>query len=121
MNGVEIYIESLPEKQREIALEIHHLMLAIPHVTASLKWKLPFYSRKSWIGYTNVLKNGNIEFCFTRANELSNASGILDFKKRKQIAGLEVSDVKQLHTEALHLIIEEAIILDDNVKYSVKK
>lgn len=121
MNEVEMYIDNLSDKQKLIAYEIHFLMLSYPNITAKIRYRIPFYFRKSWITYINPLKNGNLEFCFLRANELSNESGILDFKKRKQVAGIEISSVDQVGSEAMILTIEEALVLDQNVKYSVKK
>lgn len=121
MVEVERYIDNLQSHQRTIALELHLLMLSFPDVTTKLRWKIPFYYRKSWLTYINPIKNGHIEFCFVRANELSNEAKILNFKKRKQIAGIEISEVHQIHTTELLLTIDEAIILDESVKYNVRK
>ncbi len=118
MSAVEDLIYNKEGKQQEILLFLHDLMISIPNVEAKVRWKLPFYFRKSWICYTNVLKNGNIELCFMRAIELSNASGILNMKGRRQIGGIEISSLDDIPMDALQEVLQEALLLDDTVPYS---
>lgn len=121
MNEVEYYLDNLDHGQQEVAYSLHLLMLSYPGVSAKLRYRIPFYYRKTWITYINTLKSGAIEFCFLRANELSNASGILDFKKRVQVAGIEMNTIKETQSEEVLMVIDEALLLDENVKYTVKK
>lgn len=115
--NVEIYIDELEGEQRLIAMALHDLMMTFPEVTTKIRYKIPFYYRKSWICYINPIKKDGIEFCFLRANELSNESGLLDFKKRKQIAGVDLFDHKSITVEGIIEILNEAFLLDEEVKY----
>ena len=86
-----------------------------------LSYKIPFYYRKSWICYLNPLKNGSVELAFPRANELSNAGGLLDHKGRKQVAGVEFSILRDIPLEALMEVLHEALLLDDTRKYDSRR
>lgn len=58
-----------------------------------------------------------MELCFLRGNELSNAQGILDFKDRTQVSGIEWGNVSEIQEELVYEIIQEALLLDETVKY----
>lgn len=115
--NVEIYIDELEGEQKLIANRLHDLMLTFPEVTHKIRYKVPFYYRKSWVCYINPIKNEGIEFCFLRANELSNESGILDFKKRKQVAGIAIYDHNDIDQGSIIEVLNEAFLLDEKVKY----
>lgn len=115
--NVEIYIDELEGEQKLIATALHDLMMTHPEVTHKIRYKIPFYFRKSWICYINPIKKDGIELCFLRANELSNASGLLDFKKRKQVAGVSIFDHKEIPLESIVEVIQEALLLDEEIKY----
>lgn len=118
---IQDFIYNLEGNQRLITEELDHFLMTFPEFTSKLRWKIPFYFRKSWICYINPLKGDGIEFAFVRANELSNEQGALDFKKRKQIAGISYFSPKEINFELIMVILEEAIILDDTVAYSNRK
>lgn len=115
--NVEIYIDELEGEQKLIASTLHDLMMTFPEVTNKIRYKIPFYFRKSWICYINPIKKDGIEFCFLRADELSNESGILDFKARKQVAGISIFDHKKIPLPAITNVLNEAMLLDGEVKY----
>lgn len=115
--NVEIYIDELEGEQKLIATALHDLIMTFPEITHKIRYKIPFYYRKSWICYINPIKKDGIEFCFLRANELSNKSGILDFKKRKQVAGISYYNHKKINVESLMNVLNEALLLDETVKY----
>ena len=115
--NVEIYIDELEGEQNLIATALNDLMMTYPEVTHKIRYKVPFYYRKSWICYINPIKKDGIEFCFLRADELSNQSGILDFKKRTQVAGISIFDHKKIPLEGITEVINEAMLLDEEVKY----
>ena len=56
-----------------------------------------------------------------RASELSSALPVLDFKKRKQIAGITIETLNDLPKMELALIFQEAILLDETVPYKLRK
>ena len=69
----------------------------------------------------NPLKNQGVELVFVRANELSNEQGLLDSKGRKQVAGIEITDLKDIELEGLREVFNEALILDEMVPYASKR
>lgn len=100
---------------------LDEFILDFPGVTSKLRYGIPFYYKKSWICYLNPIKNNGIELAFTRANELSNEQGLLDFKKRKQVAGIEIYDLKDFPVTTIQEIVNEALLLDETVPYASKR
>lgn len=92
-----------------------------PGMTFKIRYNIPFYYRKTWICYLNPVKRNGVELAFIRANELSNDHGVLDFKERKQVAGITFYDKSEMNMELLRPVIQEAILLDDTVPYTYKK
>ena len=121
MDPVLSYIYNLEEPQKSIVEHLHNLITLNPEITYKTRYRIPFYYRKHWICYINPVKNNGVELAFVRANELSNESGLLDFKKRKQVAGIIYYDVKEIKEEALLETLEEALLLDETVKYASKR
>ncbi|MFZ1455338.1 MAG: hypothetical protein WAT46_04815, partial [Saprospiraceae bacterium] len=58
---------------------------------------------------------------FTRANELIENASLLEFGIRKQVAGIMITDIESLPLEDLNTIMTEALVIDETVRYSVKK
>jgi hypothetical protein len=102
-------------------LYIHKLLHFELNLTDKLRFKIPFYYRKSWICYLNPGKNNSIEFAFVRGNELSNSQGILNSKGRKQVWSIELTKLSEIPIKELTEIIQEAILLDDFVSYPSKR
>ncbi|MEO1261808.1 MAG: DUF1801 domain-containing protein [Bacteroidota bacterium] len=121
MDPVLSYIYNLAEPQKSIMEHLHNLISISPEVTYKIRYRIPFYYRKSWICYLNPVKNNGVELAFVRANELSNENGLLDFKDRKQVAGVIYYNIKEIQTEPLVEVLEEAFLLDENVKYASKR
>lgn len=121
MLDVKHYLLQLPSKQQVIMTYLDAFIQEFPGITSKLRYGIPFYYRKSWICYLNPIKNNGVELAFTRANELSNEQGILDFKKRKQVAGIEIYHLKNFPTRSVYEILNEALLLDDTVPYASKR
>jgi hypothetical protein len=121
MTEVEDFIYNYDGSQREIMLYIHKLLSGELNLTDKLRFKIPFYYRKSWICYLNPGKNNCIEFAFVRGNELSNSQGLLDNKGRKQVWSIELTKPSEMPLKELSEIIQEAILLDETVPYASKK
>lgn len=115
------YIYSLTAKQAAIVQCLHDLIIENPSIDLKQRWILPFYYRKSWICYFNILKNGNVEWRFTRGNELRNASQCLDASGRKQIYRVNFESVNDIDLLMAKVHLQEAILLDEHVSYSVIK
>ncbi len=121
MTEVEDYIYNFDDSQRDIMLYIHNLLSVELNLTDKLRFKIPFYYRKSWICYLNPRKNNSIEFAFVRGNELSNSQGLLDSKGRKQVFSVELTELSKIPVKELTVIIQEAILLDETVPYASKR
>jgi hypothetical protein len=121
MNAVESFILEQPQPQQRILQYLHELLMAEPEVSCRIRYKIPFYDRKSWICYLNTTKDKGVELAFTRGNELSNVQGLLDFKGRKQVAGITFYQLKDIQEDLLFELLQEAFLLDDMVKYNVRK
>lgn len=121
MTEVQDFILTHEGNQKEIMLFIHEYMMAQPQVTAKLRYKIPFYYRKTWICYLNPRKDNSIEFCFIRGRELSNEQGIIEAKGRKMIKSINLTNLKDLPQEPLFEVIQEALLLDDTVPFTINK
>ncbi len=82
------------------------------------RYRLPFYYGRSWICYLNPLKTGGFELAFTRGNELRDFSGLLNFRGRKQIAGMVIRKPGDIPGQDLHILFAEAYELDRKVPYT---
>src|SRR6056297_1466917 len=93
------YLYNLTSKQAAIVHCLHDLIMETPAVEVKRRWNLPFYYRKSWVCYFNILKDGNVEWAFTRGNELSNQDNWLNAKGRKQIYSVSFESVLDIDME----------------------
>ncbi len=118
--SVEDFILDFENEQEEILRYFHHYFTSDLNLFPKIRFKIPFYYQKSWICYLNPIKGNGIELAFTRANELS-SHPILQTKGRKQIAGIDIFHIKDIPHQEIELILQEAILLDEQVKYSVRK
>ena len=121
MDPVSGYIDQLPANQKPIMLFLDELLRDFPGVTSKLRYKIPFYYKRSWICYLNPITQNGVELAFIRGNELSNEQGVLDFKQRKQVAGIALYQLDDLPLTSINEVINEALLLDEMVPYSSKR
>ena len=121
MNDIEAYLSDLASPQQEMMDYLHQLITSYPEVTAKIRYKIPFYYRRSWICYLNPTKDKGVELAFTRGNELSNEQGLLDARGRKQVSGVVFYQLRDIPEAVLHEVLQEAFLLDEEVPYSVRK
>ncbi len=121
MNSIQDFIDNLQGTQKEIIQYLNDLLLSIPDVEGKIRYKIPFYYRKSWVCYLNPIKKNKVELAFIRGNELSNEYNFLDNKGRKQVYGIEFSTINEVDEEMLYAIIMEALVLDETIPYTSKK
>jgi len=115
------YINRLTSKQAGIVQCLHDLIMETPAIEIKKRWNLPFYYRKSWICYFNLLKDGKVEWAFVRGNELSNESGWLETRGRKQIYSVSFESINEIDLRIAQINFQEAVLLDEHVPYSVRK
>jgi hypothetical protein len=121
MLSISDYILGLDGNQKKTMQFLHQFILSFPGMEDKMRYKIPFYYRNTWICYLNPLKNDEIELAFTRANELRNVNHLLRFNDRKQVAGMVIKHPKDIDEETLRVIINEAILLDEEVPYASKR
>ena len=121
MSSVEACISEQNEPQKQIMTILHDLIMRNDRMSTKIRFRIPFYYQKSWVCYLNPTKSKGVELCFTRANELSNDNGHLDFKDRKQVAGITYHNIEDIEESIIYEVLNEALILDDHVKYSNRK
>lgn len=121
MDDVEDYIYSKEGSQREVLLFLDDLLTVTYGLESKIRYKVPFYYGKSWICYLNPIKDDKIELAFLRGNELANSLKILNFKDRKQVAGIEFESMDSIDIITMKLVMEEAIFLDETVPYQSKR
>ena len=121
MTDVDAYITTIEGPQKQLLRVLHELILTQFDLQPKIRFRIPFYYNKSWVCYLNPIKKDGVELCFLRANELSNESGALDFKDRKQVAGISYFSPEEIDETVLNPIIQEALILDEAVKYASKR
>lgn len=120
MNKVQDFIYGHEGAQREVLLYFHNLLTSFPGVTASIKYRIPFYNQKTWVCYLNPQKNGTVSLCFIRGYELSNEQGLLESKARKQVMSVDFGSVEEIPEQEIREIINEALFLDETVPYHPK-
>ena len=121
MNPVENFIYEKEGKQRELLILLHEVLVNDFDLQPKIRYRIPFYYRKSWITYLNPLKDGGVDFTFLRGQELSNAQGLLENRDRKQVSSLQFQEIEEIPLEALYEILQEAILLDETVPYKLKR
>lgn len=121
MNDIEAYLSDLDSPQQEMMDYLHQLITSYPEVTAKIRYKIPFYYRRSWICYLNPTKDKGVELAFIRGNELSNEQGLLDARGRKQVSGVVFYQLKDIPEAVLHEVLQEAFLLDEEAPYHVRR
>jgi hypothetical protein len=118
---IQEYLEDKSRKQQVLIAYFHALAMDVPGMELKRRFGLPFYFRKSWICYVNVLHNGNVEFAFPRGNELKVQGNILNDRGRKQVRSLDFSDFQELDQDLIRALLMEAVALDEEVPYRLKR
>jgi hypothetical protein len=121
MTEVETFLSELDGIQAETALYLHQQIMSYPGVLCKLRYKIPFYDRKHWVCYINPLNNNKLELVFLRGSELIDFDGTLQPRGRKMVKGIIFDGFQTISFDLLHAIIQEALNLDEKVKYTLRK
>ena len=113
MSPVEDFIYQLEGEQREILLHLHQILKNELGLVAKIRYRIPFYYGKSWICYLNPKKDNAVDLSFIHGNQLSNEQGLLESKGRKQVCSITFKEIKNIPTQMIYDILQEAILLDE--------
>lgn len=119
--ALEDFIYAHTENQQLILLQLSDFLIDFPEISFKIRYKIPFFDRKTWVCYLNPIKDDGIELAFLRGSELPNTLGALRFYGRKQVMGIRYFRPEDINFEVLQDVLMEAIELDDKVPYTVKK
>lgn len=81
----------------------------------------PFYTANKWMCYLSIQKKGGVELCFVHAKWFNAYLELLDFKKRKQVAGIFYSRVEDIDEVIIDQMVVEAIRVDNELSLNRKK
>ncbi|UXP33370.1 DUF1801 domain-containing protein [Reichenbachiella agarivorans] len=121
MDSVLNYIHTKEAQQSVLLLALHRMITDHPKVQAKISYSIPCYRLKNPICHLNPLKNGGVEIVFWRARELSNESGILEFKDRKRMAGISYYSLQEIDADELRQVLQEAYLLDETTEHKPMK
>lgn len=121
MDDIQAFILDHDGQQAAVMQFLHDIMMGFPDMVSKIRYRVPFYYRKSWMCYIKPVKDKQVEFVFIRGNELSNEQGLLDAKGRKQVMGVTFDRVEDIPVETLQQVIQEALLLDEMVSYGSKR
>ncbi len=115
MHPVEAFIWNLDDKneQKEIMYYLHELILSHPGTTAKIRYRIPFYYRKTWVCYLNPLKDGRVDFAFIHGNEMGDPFNLFFVGDRKQIRSVRIGTLGEIEEEKLLYFLQEAFLIDD--------
>lgn len=113
-------ISKYSEKQRKLFEFYNELFLSYDNIKYKTRYKIPFYYGKTWICYLSPKEKDEIELCFLRPIDMRFSIDKLDFKNRKQIAGITITEINKSQVSLIKEIFEEAIFVDETIKYTPK-
>lgn len=116
------YLEKLPNTgDGKIFHRLHSLLSTYPGIVSKIHFNTPFYTKYRWLAYVSSQKGGGVELCFVQANQFQHHVELLDFKKRKQVAGILYWNVDDIDAEIIDLLMQEALMVDERIKSRSKK
>lgn len=108
------------ENQQKIFEFYNDLFLSYDNIKYKTRYKIPFYYGETWICYLSPKGEVGVELCFLRPIDMKLSVDNLDYKDRKQIAGITIVDLDQKQIRVIKEIFEEAIFVDETIKYTPK-
>jgi hypothetical protein len=106
------YIERQPEGLKRLLTYYSELLLRM-ELTTKIRYKIPFFDHYSWICYLNPIRGERVELVFLYGQELSNEHLLLQPKNRKQVAGIELSEITEVPDHHIRELVAEAMVLDE--------
>lgn len=107
------YLEQMPDtNEARLFHYLHNLISTYPGISSKVMFNTPFYTANKWMCYLSLQKKGGVELCFVHAKWFNNHLEHLDFKKRKQVAGIFYKTVDEIDADVLDKLMVEALRVD---------
>lgn len=118
-NAVDLYLRHTPKHQRELMSIVRRIIQStLPDVEESIKFGVPFYSRKGLLCYLSPLKKQEgIYIGFVKGYRMSDESGLFTGKDLKQIRHMEFRRTSEIKTRMLKQYLHEAVMLNEFSKH----
>lgn len=112
---VDLYLKQKPKQIRDLMIVVRTIIWqTIPDVEESIKFTVPFYTRKGLLCYLSPLKkNDGIYIGFTKGYLMSDENGIFTGKELKQIRHLEFRKTSEIKKKLLKEYLQEAMLLNE--------
>ncbi|MCK9409547.1 MAG: DUF1801 domain-containing protein [Bacteroidetes bacterium] len=112
---VDDYLRHAPKHIRALMQEIRSIILTIlPDAEESIKFTVPFYSRKGLLCYLSPLKTKDgIYIGFTKGYLMSDECGVFTGSNLKQIRHIEFRKLSDIKKRSLKAYIKEAAVLNE--------
>ncbi len=117
--AVDLYLRHTPKHQRELMSIVRRIIQStIPDAEETIKFGVPFYSRKRLLCYLSPLKKQEgIYIGFVKGHRMSDESGLFTGKDLKQIRHLEFRKRTEIKTRMLKEYLHEAVMLNEFSKH----
>ena len=116
---IQSFIDQQPLETQQLCHYYCDLLFSMD-LNAKIRYKIPFFDHYSWICYLNPVKANGVELAFLYGQELSDEYRILQKKERRQVAGIDLYQIKEVPDQWIKEIIAEAMVLDE-YRYQQKK
>lgn len=115
MTPVDQYIQSKPKSLSEVLDFLNEQILFFEvGIKSSIKWGVPYYSKKRSICYLNVVKGKEVELNFTKGNLFDPViREELRFYGRTVVGGVRFKNLEEIDVDSLNYLLAEAMRIDN--------
>lgn len=127
MPSIEAFIYDLPKQEQDMCIRLREVILrAAPGFEEMLSYGVPYYFRNRrvcciWPASAKGGPKRGVFLGFCRGNLLSNEQGIIEMGNRKRFGLIRYFDVKEIKEDVILEILQEAIMVDNELKRLKKK
>ena len=114
MTPIHQYIYSKPKQISEVLDFLNDQITSFDsEIKSTLKWKVPYYTRRKSLCYLNVVKSGEVELNFTKGYLFGEKfKGRIEFNGRTVVGGMKYKNLEDVDVEILMEVLNESIRID---------